>query len=252
MKKCFIMRKNFTLVELLVVIAIIAIIAGMLLPALNAARSKARTISCLSNMKQLGIGILMYVNDSNDFLPQCPYYDSGDLRVFWPRTLIEGKYTPSSSYCCPEALPRFTTSRPWIATVVDIWKHKAESAEALNGELGTPKGSYPYAYPCYGISDAFRLESQAYYSLCLRRYKNPAAKLMATETRDKANKDVDRYVGSYMAGYSFSREGVVSPIHERDKSLNITWLDGHASTMKMQNPQNPYTTITEAYFWNNN
>lgn len=62
-------ERGFTLIELLVVIAIIAILAALLLPALNAAREKAKVIKCVSNNKQIGAATIMYAGDFNEFIP---------------------------------------------------------------------------------------------------------------------------------------------------------------------------------------
>jgi len=79
-------HKGFTLIELLVVIAIIAILAGLLLPALAKSKSKAIQINCLSNMKQMGVGMLLYAGDSNGQLPG-NFHHNTNLEYNWTDAL---------------------------------------------------------------------------------------------------------------------------------------------------------------------
>jgi prepilin-type processing-associated H-X9-DG protein/prepilin-type N-terminal cleavage/methylation domain-containing protein len=86
---CF--QKRFTLIELLVVIAIIAILAAMLLPALNSAREKGRQTSCVNNFKSAGNFLLLYSNDNNDYLPPENLY-------MWATTPVDGQWCPMVGY----------------------------------------------------------------------------------------------------------------------------------------------------------
>lgn len=198
-------RRGFTLIELLVVIAIIAILAAILFPVFAKAREKARQSSCLSNMKQIGLGIMQYAQDYDEMYPS-----HTNTIAYW-HTLISPYIKNTQIFECPS--------------------RKDVTFTAAND-----------AYIAYGYNYWF---STWYYPDCtLGRIQTPAETVLVAETGGSSSAPSVGYYLCYAsyygavanrthATYGFDNPAAYARLTDRhNDGLNVAWADGHVKWVK--------------------
>jgi prepilin-type N-terminal cleavage/methylation domain-containing protein/prepilin-type processing-associated H-X9-DG protein len=206
-------RTGFTLIELLVVIAIIAILAAILFPVFARARAKAQATNCLSNVKQLTLGITMYAGDYDDYLP--PTLQGNGSLPSW-RAVIYPYVKNVQIFQCPSVVPSYTFEGVPGGT--------GNFPESYGIAGGDNVGTTPTGYGGY--------VGRGYGPHALMNIPLPAEAILLSETSALWNPAL------YSAGTPCA--SVVAP-HSRTSSYGF--CDGHAKAMS------PMQTIAGQNMW---
>ena len=220
-------RNRFTLIELLVVIAIIVILAGMLLPALNRARQKARSAACVSNLKQLGVSMYAYVGDFSDYFVADYHfgYKVGSLPDNWVRKMIANGYLTGNILCCPGRIN-------YTDTVRREQLRNLKMGDDLFTSYAADVPEYGYNYLCIGMNRKKYSSGGPVYETKdpakPHMVKNPSSKILNADTQNQGT-DFGQSKLLFYGKISTGENGYLSPRH--DGICNILFVAGNVGQL---------------------
>jgi len=245
---------GFTLIELLVVISIIALLVGILLPALGAARQSAQNLMCVSNERQMGIGFGLYQNDNDDQFMLYRYEGknpSGQTLLarpdgfYWPAILTLDYLVNKDAIDCPVYEPETSGGNK-----AGTWFKVADSRGKYYGNFQWRNLDYGYNYRHLGSSLAYPSVGNDLAPARGGGVASPSETIMLGDNWIQANAGTSLESGWYLLGGTFSSTVVPNAIHSG--AVNITWADGHAGPVSVSDPKNPWKELTSTNLTENN